>query len=72
MIDLLAINDLILKKIDNLTVPSKMKEILKEILKAEERMKILNDTNYKINLNKILERYADDDDVKEFCSKYDS
>ena len=72
MIDLLAINDLILKKIDNLTVPSKMKEILKETLKAEERMRILNDKNYKTNLSKILERYADDDDVKEFCSKNDS
>lgn len=49
-----------------------MKEILKEVLKAEEQMRILNDKNYKTNLSKILQRYADDDDVKEFCSKYDS
>ena len=68
----MAINDLILKKIDNLTIPNKMKEILKEVLKAEEQMRILNDKNYKTNLSKILQRYADDDDVKEFCSKYDS
>ena len=66
----LAINDLILKKIDSLGVPDKMKDVLKEILKAEEQMKILNDKNYKANLSKILQRYADDDEIKEFCSKH--
>ena len=70
MIRLLPINDLILKRIDGLDIPSKMKDVLKEILKAEEKMKILNDKNYTDNLSKVLQNYADDDDIKEFCTKY--
>ena len=66
------INELILKKIDDLTIPSKIKEILKEILKAEEQMRILDEKPSKVNLSKILQKYADDDDVKEFCNKHDS
>ena len=69
---MLAINDLILKKINNLTASDKMKEILQEVLEAEEQMRILNDKNYKSSLGRILERYANEPDVKEFCSKYDS
>lgn len=69
---MLAINEIILKKIDSSDIPDKMKNILKEVLKAEERMKILSDKNYKANLGKILQNYADDDDVMEFCSKHGS
>lgn len=69
---MLQINDLILKKIDSLDIPDKMKDVLKEILVAEEQMRILNDKNYKASLDKILQRYADCDDVMEFCSTYAS
>ena len=69
---MLQINDLILRKIDSLDIPDKMKDVLKEILIAEEQMKILNDKNYKTNLNKILQRYADCDDIMEFCRTYAS
>lgn len=68
----MTINDLILNEIDRSAIPDKMKGILKEVLRTEEQMKILNDKNYKTNLSKILQKYADDDDIKEFCSKYDS
>ena len=70
MIRSLPINDLILKRIDGLDIHSKMKDVLKEILKAEEQMKILNDKNYTANLSKILQKYADDNDIREFCAKY--
>ena len=66
----MQINDLILRKIDSLDIPDKIKEVLTEILMAEEQMRILNDKNYKANLDKILQRYADCDDVMEFCSTY--
>ncbi len=65
----MAINPLIINKIDDLDIPNKMKEILKEVLKIEETMTLLNEKNYK-NMEKILKKYADDDDVKGFCSKY--
>lgn len=68
----MSINELILKKIDDLTIPNKMKEILKQILKAEAEMKILGEKRYKPVLGKILEKYADEPDVKEFCNRYGS
>ncbi len=68
---MLAINEIILKKLDELDIPDKMKNILKEILRIEEEMKILGSKrDYKNNMSKILEKYADDEDVMEFCSRY--
>lgn len=69
---MLQINDLILRKIYSLDIPDKMKDVLKEILIAEAQMRILNEKDYKANLDKILQRYADCDDIMEFCRTYAS
>ena len=68
----MAINTIILNRIDSLVVPAKMKNVLKDVLEAEEQMRILNDKNYKNNLSKILEKYADDADITEFCRRHGS
>ena len=70
---ILPINPLILEKIDNLDIPTKIKEILNEALNAEDQMNILHETkNFKENIVKILEKFADDEEVRRFCKDYES
>ena len=65
---MLPINPLILDKIGRLDVPDKIKVILNEILKMEDRLEAVDDRGGGIqSISKILEKYADDEDVKEFC-----
>ncbi len=66
---MLTINPLILDKIDSLDVPDKIKMILKEILEMEDRLEIHDEKRGAVSsISKILEKYADEGDVKEFCS----
>ena len=69
MTTMLPINPLILNKIESLDVPDKIKMILNEILEIEDRLEIKNEKRGAVqSISKILEKYADDNDVKEFCS----
>ncbi len=69
---MLSINPLISNKIQNGNLPDKIKEILHEILKAEIDMDIQNaKKDYKSNINKLLEKYADDEQVRNFCENYE-
>lgn len=66
-------NQIILDKITSLEIPEDIKGILKEILNTEEEMKILNATkDFRKNIDKLLEKYANDEKIKEFCKKYES
>lgn len=61
-------NPLILDKIERLDVPDKIKMILNEILEMEERLELVGEKRGAVqSISKILEKYADDEDVKEFC-----
>ncbi len=68
----MPVNDLILKEIDAYDAPDRIKDILKEVLKAEEQMDLADGKNYKTNLGKILTRHAGNEDIQEFCNKHGS
>lgn len=65
----MPVNPLIRNRVGCLNVPDKMKTILNEILDVESRLEIHDDKREAVpSISKILEKYADEEDVKEFCS----
>ena len=67
----MPINPLISNKIQNGDMPDKIKEILHEILNAENDMDIQNTKEAYKPISKLIEKYADDEEVRNFCKKYD-
>ena len=68
----MPINPYITDKIKNDNQPEKIKQVLNEILKREDEMEIEGaQKDYKQNIAKILEKYADDDEIKKFCERYE-
>ena len=68
----MTINPLISDKIQNDEIPSKVKQVLNEILNMEINMDAQNARkDYKSNIGKILEKYADDEEICKFCERYD-
>ena len=68
----MTINPLISAKIQNDEIPSKIKQILNEILNMEIDMDKQNaQKDFKSNIGKILEKYADDEEVCKFCEQND-
>ena len=66
---MLPVNPLIRNRVDCLNVPDKIKMILNRILDAESSQGIQDDKKGAVlSISKILEKYADEKDVKEFCS----
>ena len=66
---MLSVNPLIRNRVDCLNVPDKIKMILNKILDAESSQGIQDDKKGAVlSISKILEKYADEKDVKEFCS----
>ena len=69
----MPINPLILSKIDTLDISPIIKEILKETLRIEEEMITLHElTNYDKNICNLLQKYADNPEVRKFCENYES
>ena len=69
---MLPINPLISNKIKNDNLPEKIKTVLNEILNMEDEMEIESQQRgYRSNLKKVLERYADDEEIKDFCENYE-
>ena len=65
----MSVNPLIRNRVDCLNVPDKIKMILNKILDAESSQGIQDDKKGAVlSISKILEKYADEKDVKEFCS----
>ena len=65
---MLTINPLITDRIKNLSVPDTIKDALLDVLKTEKELADLNaKRNFDMAINKVLELYADRDDVTEFC-----
>ena len=67
----MPINPLIRDKIKHLDVPDKIKMMLNEVLEMEDRLEIQGEKRGEPPISKIIEKYADDEDVKEFCSRND-
>ena len=66
---MLSVNPLIRNRVDCLNVPDKIKMILNKILDAESSQGIQDDKKGAVlSISKILEKYADEKDVKEFRS----
>ena len=66
---MLPVNPLIRNRVDCLNVPDKIKMILNRILDAESSQGIQDDKKGAVlSISKIIEKYADEKDVKEFCS----
>ena len=64
----MTINPLITDRIKNLSVPDTIKDALLDILKTEKELADLNaKRNFDMAIRKVLELYADRDDVTEFC-----
>ena len=65
----MPINPLILDKISRLDVPEKIKTILGEILEMEDRLEMQGEKkNAVLSISKILEKYSEDEDIREFCA----
>ena len=65
---MLTINPLITDRIKNLSVPDAIKDALLDVLKTEKELADLNaKRNFDMAIHKVLELYADRDDVTEFC-----
>lgn len=68
----MPINPLITNKIKNDDLPKKIKAILDDILEKEDEMEIESQQkDYRPNLKKVLEKYADDKEIKDFCENYE-
>ena len=67
----MPINPLISNKIQNGDMPDKIKKILNEILNAENEMDVQNTQKDHKPIDKLLEKYADDEQVRSFCENYD-
>ena len=68
----MPINSLITNKIKNDDLPKKIKAILDDILEKEDEMEIESQQkDYRPNLKKVLEKYADDKEIKNFCEHYE-
>ena len=68
----MPINPLITNKIKNDDLPKKIKAILNDILEKEDEMEIESQQkDYRPNLKKVLEKYADDKEIKDFCENYE-
>ena len=68
----MPINPLISNKIKNDNIPDKIKEVLNEVLSREEDMKAQSaEKDHRLNISKILEKYADDEQVINFCENYE-
>ena len=68
----MPINPLITDKISSDNLPDKVKKVLNEILRLEEDMEIHDAVkDYKSNISKILDKYADDEEIRKFCVGYE-
>ena len=68
----MPINPLISNKIKNDDLPKKIKTILNEVLDMEDEMEIEGQQkDFKLSLKKILAKYADDKEIKDFCENYE-
>ena len=69
---MLTINPLITDRIKNLSVPDTIKDALLDVLKTEKELADLNaKRNFDMAIHKVLESYADRDDVAEFCKRHE-
>ena len=67
----MPINPLIRSEVNCLDVPDKIRGILNEILDAEVHIEAYDENQAAASaITKILVKYANDEDVVEFCSKH--
>ncbi len=54
-------------------MPDKIKGVLNDVLKTEDNLEAFNDKrNFKASISKILEKYAEDEEIMEFCGEHES
>ena len=69
---IMVVNPLIIKEVNALDVPDSIKKVLHDILKVEDEIEAGDDRHVDTrSIKRILERYADNNEVVEFCDKYD-
>lgn len=67
----MPINPKILQKIDLLDVPDKIKQIITLVLETEEELEASGtQRQFFKNYDKLLDRFAKDDDLLRFCETY--
>ncbi len=69
----MVVNPWIIDKINKLNVPDKIKKILIEFLEMQDELNTSSGSskNFKVPYKKILEKYADDEEVKRFSADYE-
>lgn len=68
----MAINRLIFDKIEQLSVPPKVKNLLKRVLEIEEQLEISGTKkDHFRNYDHILDSFAKDDEIITFCNEHD-
>ena len=67
----MVVNPLILEGINSLDVPKGIKPVLRDIIEAEDNIKLGSDHRSAIiSIKKILEKHAGDDKVVRDCDKH--
>lgn len=68
----MAVNPLIIEKIDKLDVPDKIKNLLKLMLDTEEQLEIHGTKkDYFKNFDNILDKFAKDEDIIQFGDDFE-
>ena len=68
----MVVNPLIIKEVNALDVPDSIKKALQDILKVEDEIEAGDDRHVdNRSIKMILKRYADNNEVVEFCDRYD-
>lgn len=68
----MAVNPLIIEKIDKLNVPDKIKNLLKLMLDTEEQLEIHGTKkDYFKNFDNILDKFAKDEDIIQFGDDFE-
>jgi hypothetical protein len=68
----MAINPLIIEKIEKLNVPDKIKNLLKLMLETEEQLEIHGSKkDYFKNYDNILDKFANDKEIIQFSENHE-
>lgn len=68
----MVVNPLIFNKIEQLSVPPKVKQLLKRVLEVEEQLEVTGTKkDHFRNYDHILDSFVKDDEIIKFCNEHD-
>lgn len=68
----MPINPKILQKVDSLDVPDKIKQIITQVFDTEEELEATGTQKQFLKIyDKMLDKFAKEEDLLKFCEEYD-